>query len=389
MSLERCAQCVLPARTAPINKEGLCPFCAGGGKAPDWKKLEADFQKIVTSLKSRGGKYDCLVPLNGGKNSSFVFHYMRNVCKTNPLAFTWDNDLIREGAWKNIKTALSKTGTDHEIIRYDPNLWRTTLRATFREYERTCWCPIFVIASAIPVAVKHKIPAIITGFSEGYRQCTHNFSIPDKKQNMEEIKTFLKVWSKVFEEAISAHEDAATTAKILDHLFGPLAECLKNTEPEDFPVLVPLSNYVNWMDHEQLAQTLSENIGWVKPTDVFHSSCNIEPMKGYLEFLTGIDEIHSELSNIIRSGHMTRDQALKELELLNVHAKEPKEMQHFVDFLSIQPTEFHEIIAQGPKKIIFMQGVDGGKISPQDIMKSVAWLFQCQTHDADYAPKSA
>ncbi|MEN8141415.1 MAG: hypothetical protein ABFR97_09360 [Thermodesulfobacteriota bacterium] len=389
MSLDRCKKCVLPATTTPLNDEGLCPFCAMEIPGPDWRQLEEDFAGIVTSLKGKGGGYDCLVPLNGGKNSSFVFNYMQNSCQTKTLAFTWDNDLIRQGAWDNIRNAVAKTGVDHEVVRYEPDYWQRALRATMKEYERACWCPIFVIASAIPMAMKHKIPAIITGFSEGYRQGNHSFSIGDKEQNLAGIKHFLKVWTKVFEEAIREHEDEETTAKILDHFFGDLQRCVDNhSDPADFPALIPLSNYVNWMDHGANEEILAEGIGWEKPTDIFHSSCRIEPMKGYLEYLTGIDEIHSELSGYIRAGHLSRDQALQELDLLNVHDREPKEVTEFADFLDMEPEEFRAIVKRGPNKIFFLNGVDNGNIPPQEIMKSVAWLFQCQSQAVDYAPKT-
>lgn len=388
MTTARCTKCILPHSVSPVNDEGVCQLCASYENTVDWQKLESDFQEIVKGLKAKGRKYDCMVALTGGKDSSFVLHYMKNVSKTRPLAYTWDNGLIRGGAWKNIKNGLIKTGVDHEIVKFDPELFQKCLRATFREYERSCFCPIFVIATAIPVAVKHKLPAIITGFSEGQRELDHSFTLPDKASHLENIKQFHRVWSKVFEEAIAAHEDEETTAKIMQSMFGPLEECLKtHTDPEDYPAIIPLANYVLWMEREKLEKTIAENIGWQRPCDTFvHSSCIIEPIKGYLEFTGGMSEIYHELSNIVRGGYMTREAAMHDITTMNLSDKEPKELDFFLNFLALPKDDFRNIVIQGPKKKFLVEGVDNGNITGKDIVKSVAWCYGVKQQKVNYSP---
>lgn len=389
MTIERCTKCILPHSVSPVNEEGVCQLCSSHEGNPDWQKLEADFQEIARDLKAKGNKYDCMVALTGGKDSSFVLHYMKNVCQTNPLAYTWDNGLIRDTAWRNINNALERTDIDHEIVKYDPVLFQKLLRATFREYERTCFCPIFVYATSIPVAVKNKVPAIITGFSEGQRELDHTFTIPDKAGHLESIKQLYKVWYKIFEEAVYAQEDKETAAKIMNQIFGPLEECLEtHTDPEDYPAIIPLANYVLWMERDKLERTLFDKIGWQPPTNTFvHSSCLIEPIKGYLEFKGGMSEIYHELSSIIRGGYMTREDAMHDIEKFNLRDEEPQVLDLFLDFLSLPKNEFRQIVKQGPKKRFLVDGVDNGKITGQEIRQTVAWCFGCKQQHVNYSPK--
>ncbi|MEN8141412.1 MAG: hypothetical protein ABFR97_09345 [Thermodesulfobacteriota bacterium] len=388
MTIERCKKCILPHSVSPVNDEGLCEQCATYENTTDWPALEGEFKGIVADLKAKGRKHDCMVTLTGGKDSSFVLHYMKNICDSNPLAFTWDNGLIREESWRNIHSALAKTGLDHEIVKFDPELWQRTLRATFRQYQRSCWCPIFVMATAIPVAVKNKVPAIITGFSEGQRELDHTFQIPEATSHLESIKHFYDVWSNVFADAVKAQEDPETAEKIMEQLFGPLKECLETyTDPADYPAIIPLANYTLWMEREKLEATLAESIGWQRPCDTFvHSSCIIEPVKGYLEFKGGMSEIYHELSNIVRGGYMTRDAAMYDISTMNLCDEEPQELDHFLRFIDIDKDEFSQIVKDGPKHKFLVQGVADGRIAGPTIAKTVAWIYGTRQQKVNYSP---
>jgi hypothetical protein len=389
MDMERCKKCVLPVSSVAVNEQGVCQLCASYHEKTDWKKLEADLQNIVQNLKkSKHGKYDCLVPLTGGKDSSFVLHYTRNVCGLTPLAFTWDNGLIRDLAQENIKSAVKKLGLDHEVVAYDPEHWKRAMRASLRDVKRVCWCPVFVYSSAIPVAVKHKIPVIFTGFSEGQRGIDHTFTIPDKEKNLEDIKTYYRVWEAVFGKCISAYENEEMTAKIMDTLFGRLGDYLKtHKDPADYPVVIPLSNYVSWFKRGELVQTLEQNLGWKRPADSFvHSSCLIEPIKGYLEFKGKMDEIHHELSYLVRGGFMKREEAMKDLDAMNVNDREPSVMKPFAEFLSMPEDVIRTVIDNDPKWKPFATGV-AGKASGKEVRDSVAWMMGNREQLVDYGKK--
>lgn len=376
----------MPVSAVKVNRDGVCRLCASHGGKTDWDRLEADFARIADGLKMRGGRYDCMVPITGGKDSSFVLHYVRNVRGLNPLAFTWDNGMIRKSAWRNIERAVKAMGIDHEVVKFDPDYWKRTLRATLRQIEKVCFCPMFVLLSGIPVAVKHGIPAIITGFSEGQRGLDHSFTVPEKEQNLKDIRKLHEVWPPLFRQCVAAHEDADTTEKIMDNFFGPMERCLaEHAGPDAYPVVIPLANYVNWMKRRELENILNKSFGWRKAARAFvHTSCFIEPVKGYLEFTGNMNEIHHELSYLVRGGFMTRGEALAELDAMNVNGREPEAAKLFVDFLSISIEEFREIVRKGPplKVLGEMEG-----ITPRDILGTVAWCMGNKDQIVDYAPK--
>ena len=54
-------------------------------------KERKDFQKILErSKKNSGSYYDCIVPVSGGKDSTWQVYVMKKKHKMNPLAITFD-----------------------------------------------------------------------------------------------------------------------------------------------------------------------------------------------------------------------------------------------------------------------------------------------------------
>ena len=71
-----CQRCILP-NTRPgiqIGSDGICNACVGHDekdKLIDWDKRKAAFEKIVDEAKRRDKGYDCIVPVSGGKDSTY------------------------------------------------------------------------------------------------------------------------------------------------------------------------------------------------------------------------------------------------------------------------------------------------------------------------------
>ena len=89
----RCSSC-LNLSTRPritFDKNGQCNACqwAKRKQTIDWKPRRDNFTKIVAEATARkGGRYDCLLPVSGGKDSSYVTHKVLTETGMNPLAVT-------------------------------------------------------------------------------------------------------------------------------------------------------------------------------------------------------------------------------------------------------------------------------------------------------------
>lgn len=76
-------------------------------------------QKIKESGK--GKRYDCIIGVSGGTDSSYLLHLARNVYNLNPLAVTFDNGWSSDVSVKNIKKMTTALGIDLEtyVVNYE------------------------------------------------------------------------------------------------------------------------------------------------------------------------------------------------------------------------------------------------------------------------------
>ena len=70
-----CKNCILPD-TRPgiiLDKERVCSACRNYElrKTIDWAAREVTFDEVVTNAKQRSRGYDCLIPVSGGKDSTW------------------------------------------------------------------------------------------------------------------------------------------------------------------------------------------------------------------------------------------------------------------------------------------------------------------------------
>src|ERR1700746_3262017 len=103
MKLRYCKHCLFP-ETKPdlfFNDEGVCSACIAKehkNKGIDWKQREADFFSIVKKYKKPDTEkgYDCLIPVSGGKDSTYQAYFLKEVCGMNPLCVCFETTVVTE-----------------------------------------------------------------------------------------------------------------------------------------------------------------------------------------------------------------------------------------------------------------------------------------------------
>ena len=74
--MKYCNNCFYPDIKPDLefNKNGICAACISfdNRKKINWKEREKEFIKIVKDIKKkRSGDYDCIIPVSGGKDSTW------------------------------------------------------------------------------------------------------------------------------------------------------------------------------------------------------------------------------------------------------------------------------------------------------------------------------
>ena len=118
LDIKYCKTCLFP-ETKPdlfFNDDGVCSACIGADRKEnqiDWVQREKDFFKIVKKFKLKKDVigYDCLIPVSGGKDSTYQAYFMKEVCKMNPLCVCFETTMTTELGRRNLDN-LSKMGMD-------------------------------------------------------------------------------------------------------------------------------------------------------------------------------------------------------------------------------------------------------------------------------------
>src|SRR5438093_1176981 len=113
-----CTRCGLAANVpgTSYDAEGVCNVCRGydtyADKAQAYFKTAQELKALVADMKAaRTGRYDCLVLLSGGKDSTYMLYQLCGL-GLNPLVFTLDNGFISEEAKGNIRRVVESLGVE-------------------------------------------------------------------------------------------------------------------------------------------------------------------------------------------------------------------------------------------------------------------------------------
>ncbi len=118
--LQRCTKCLLP-ETFPFiefDESGVCNLCKNYVKKNQPKPIE-ELQALVEPYRKKNGDADCLIPFSGGRDSTYVLHYVKKVLKLNPITFTYDWGMVTDLARRNIARVCGKLGVENIIVSAD------------------------------------------------------------------------------------------------------------------------------------------------------------------------------------------------------------------------------------------------------------------------------
>jgi N-acetyl sugar amidotransferase len=169
--LKYCRRCILPD-TRPylvFNEAGICNACESHGtkRTIDWPARERGFREVVAHARARSTGYDCLIPVSGGKDSTW------QVVKCleyglNPLAVTWKTPGRTRVGERNLANLVS-LGVDHIDYQVSPAVERKFVYESLCRFGSTA-IPMHMAIFNIPakIAVRFGIPLIIWGENSAF-----------------------------------------------------------------------------------------------------------------------------------------------------------------------------------------------------------------------------
>lgn len=313
-----CKQCVLPEAKPNIffNESGICNVCVEHAKtkqlAQENKLLESELIKLLN--KHRGtGKYNVMAMCSGGKDSTSALYYMKTRYKMNPLAFMFNNGFETEDAINNTKRAADRLGVD--FLFFKSNYMKGLFAKILETESKTipCHpCSMWYMDLAYETAARYEIPIIIAGWTKGQStnqkvmsKCGCNAGSPEFKEMSAATKDFIDQHVR----NDPRYKDFPTS----------MEEVLKRAQSHKKKALVLSPHWFLPYDQETYVETIKKELGWEYPRLSYpgrstNCSMNFISVWNSLKYY-GYTHYHVEMSKMIREGMLTREEALRDLEL--------------------------------------------------------------------------
>lgn len=166
--MKYCKKCVYPD-TKPqlnLNANGICDACLSAEEKEkiDWVARKKELGKILEQYRNKNGsRYDCIIPVSGGKDSHFQTHIIKNMFGLNPLLVSFHPRDFTEVGRKNIEN-LKNFGVDCIEFTANPTVYKKLAKFGLEELGDAAWPEhIGIFTVPVQVAVAYKIPLLIWG----------------------------------------------------------------------------------------------------------------------------------------------------------------------------------------------------------------------------------
>ena len=340
-----CKECILPD-TRPnlvIGKEGICNACKNSKEKKekiDWNARKKAFEKVVEYAKSRSKGYDCLIPVSGGKDSTW------QVVKCleyglNPLAVTWKTPARTEIVQYNLDN-LIRLGVDHIDYQINPKVEKMFLYESLVRYGATA-IPMHMAMFNIPlkIALKFDIPLVVWGENSAFEYGSADKELMGFTLDSKWLKQFGVTHGTTAEDWISEN----LTKKELTPYFGPDDKELNQKGVK----AIFLGHYFRWDTENSLKVALETGfkvrvegpkVGYYNYADIDDDFISIHHYLKWYKF--GFTRLFDNLSIEIRNGRISRDKALQILKEKGSQ-KPIEDIKKICNFTGITEKQFYKI----------------------------------------------
>ncbi len=126
--------------TIYFDEHGVCDACRVTEEkmSIDWAAREKELFELCDLHRSADGRYDCIVPGSGGKDSFYTSHILKYKYGMHPLTVTWAPHLYTDWGWANFQRWIH-AGFDNQL--FTPNgrvhrlLTRLSLETIFHPFQ--------------------------------------------------------------------------------------------------------------------------------------------------------------------------------------------------------------------------------------------------------------
>jgi len=341
-----------------FDQDGRCNACVWSEKKKkiDWDERERILLELLSRYRKADGNFDCLVPVSGGKDGSYIAYQLKYKYGMNPLALTVTPPLPLELGEKNLKNFIN-SGYNHISINPDASAMQTLNRIGFIEHGFPYFGWLMSIVTAVfRMAASLNIGLIFYG-EDGETEYGGSSLIQESYlRNVDFFKTigFEGGYEKIIEKS-------GLDKKDLFFFTFPDDEVIKDAGVEAtywsfFEPWDPYRNYLVAKEHCGLVEAEDTNVGTF--TNFAQNDQALYALHTYIMYLKfGFGRANQDASIEIRRGAMDREQAVNLVRLYD--GQYPEEyIDKYLDYYKMSQGEFDSVIDRWANKELF-EKVDG------------------------------
>ena len=337
MNYQICKSCVMDTTDPKIKFDdtGVCDYCNNAKKqfsSKSYNKLDInELKNKIIKNKTKNQKYDCLIGVSGGLDSSFLVHLAVTKMKLNPLLLHVDAGWNSNLSSSNIEKLVDKLKLDLVTKVIDWNEVKDLQLSFF----------------------KAQLPNLDTVQDHAFFGSIYNYA---KKKNIKNILTGANFSTEFIREPLSwaYHASDLKHIKSVHKEFGtiklknfPFCSILKYKILYRFVFGIKVFNPLNYILYKksESEKILKKKYDWTSYKEKHYESRFTKFFEGYwAKKKFNFDKRRVHLSNLILSKQLTRNQALEELTQETFGSDELRlEIKFICDKLEISEDYFNKL----------------------------------------------
>lgn len=337
--LKTCRSCLMDTTDSDIkfNEDGSCNHCLKYINDVNKRTLNSleILNKMNDKIKNAGrsNKYDCVIGLSGGVDSSYVAYYVVRKMKLKPLAVHLDNGWNTALAVRNIKKIVDGLNIDLNTKVLDWDFFRQIQLAFFFSNLPDIEVPTdhFINAQLYHIANEYNIKYIINGMNF----TTESIAVPSWAYGHSDWLYINSVFKSYKGKYISKEFPRFTLFDLVYFIYYKKLN------------VVSILNYIDY-NKKQALKTLIDEFDYIPYSGKHNESFITKFLQDYiLPNKFGYDKRKIHLSDLIYSNTITREEAVS---LLNDAIKVPEsDINFFCKKMEISKEAFTTIIQNGLK----------------------------------------
>lgn len=355
-----------------FDERGWCNACQWmeEKKTYDFTGRQEELKMLLEKYRSQNGSFDCIVPVSGGKDGSYVAYNLKHKYGMNPLTVTVRPALSLEIGDKNLLNFIN-SGYDHVHITPNSKVLDRLNKYGFIEkgFPYYGWL-IAIHTVVIKTAISFKIPLLFYG-EDG--EIEYGGSTESKNKALYNIDYMRKVYlegghNRVYERIMNdsdISENELTFFKFPEE--SEVAEIgLSFTHWSYFEPWDSYRNYVVAKEHCGLIEKEEGNADTF--TNFSQNDQALYALHAYMMYLKfGFGRATQDAGIEIRRGAMTRDQALNLVKMYD-KAYPHHLINTYLDYYEMTREEFDAVLDHYANKALFkkIDGIWQPKFTPGD-----------------------